>query len=292
MIRFSSFAFLIVGFFFGALTDYYAFSQTRNVSFDKTALQEEVTPKNGVQMRISLGDAIPKLVEAGVIDVEKFEALYKRRGGLSEEQKLLLTQPSAAPIRITHENALFLVNLLWPLGLANKTQVLSDSPAAAPDTVSRLASTAGWTLGKNPDGASYYNSVSIVPLTTEQEALVQRVAERIFRPCCNNPTSFPDCNHGAALLGMLELGAYQGLSEEELFSDALALNSFWFPDHYLKMALLFQAANATDWNSVDPKIALSSSFSSGRGFRANVLQPLSLIPGVFLEGVSGESCGA
>ncbi len=38
-------------------------------------------------------------------------------------------------------------------------------------------------------------------------------------------------NHGSALRGLLQLGASQGLSEEELYREALAFNSFWFPQN-------------------------------------------------------------
>ena len=30
-----------------------------------------------------------------------------------------------------------------------------------------------------------------------------KIAKGIYRPCCNNSTYFPDCNHGMAMLGLL-----------------------------------------------------------------------------------------
>jgi hypothetical protein len=47
--------------------------------------------------------------------------------------------------------------------------------------------------------------MDLIPLTAEQQALVEEVAAEIYRPCCNNSTLFPDCNHGMAMLGFLEL---------------------------------------------------------------------------------------
>ena len=155
-----------------------------------------------------------------------------------------------------------------------------------------LASTGGWNLGKSENGGDYYNKYEIIALAAEQDALVDKVAQNIFRPCCGNSTAFPDCNHGAAILGMLQLGASQGLSEDELFEEALKLNSFWFPDQYLKMALAFQYFEKTPWDEVDPRKALSQAYSSGSGFRNNVLGALSNIPGALPQQSGGGSCGA
>jgi hypothetical protein len=83
-----------------------------------------------------------------------------------------------------------------------------------------LPSTGGWTLGKEENGGAYFNEFRIVELTPEQEALVTRIAKNTYRPCCNNSTFFQDCNHGSALLGLLELGASQGLTADELYQEA------------------------------------------------------------------------
>lgn len=253
-------------------------------------LEEAVLPKAGFQTKIALGDSVVKLAENGVIDREKFNLLYARRGGLPPEQQALLDTPSAAPIRIDSRNAQFLLNLLWPLGIANKSLTLETSEAAKPENVNDLAATGGWTLGKSENGGDYYNKFEIVPLTAEQNELVKRVAENIYRPCCGNSTAFPDCNHGAALLGVLELGASQGLMEKELYEEALKFNSFWFPDTYLKMASMFQYFENSSWNALDPKKILSEAYSSGRGFRQNVVEPLSQIPGLSQEKSGGGSC--
>lgn len=265
--------------------------KTRELKDQAAQLEEMVLPKAGFQTKIALGDAVPKLIENGVIDRQKFDMLYTRRGGLSPEQKALLDTPSAAPLRIDSNNAAFLLNLLWPLGIANKSLTLETSEAAEPENVNNLAATGGWSLGKSENGGDYYNKFEIVKLTPEQDELVKRVAENMFRPCCGNSTAFPDCNHGAALLGMLELGAAQGLSEKELYEEALKFNSFWFPDNYLKMASMFQYFENTSWNALDPKKILSKAYSSGGGFQRNVLQPLSQIPGVLPEQSGGGSCG-
>lgn len=44
---------------------------------------------------------------------------------------------------------------------------------------------------------------------------VEEVAAAVYRPCCNSHTPFPGCNHGMAMLGLLELMAPQRASADE-----------------------------------------------------------------------------
>lgn len=241
------------------------------------ALLNEVTakvlPPKGYQSKIHLGDSMVRLVQRGVIDRGKFEAIYRSRGGLPKELKSVLNEPSARPILITRENARYYVTLLWPLGLANYMSANRKSPING-KTLFRYASTAGWTLGGEPNGGAYFNRFRIVELTAEQEALVEKIARHSYRPCCDNSTFYQDCNHGSALLGLLELGAAQGLTEDELWREALAFNAFWFPQNYVHTALYFKVVKNTDWESVNPGTALGKDFSSGSGWHANVHQEL------------------
>ncbi|MBI2319782.1 MAG: hypothetical protein HYU75_22980 [Betaproteobacteria bacterium] len=132
------------------------------------------------------------------------------------------------------------------------------------------ASTGGWNLGKEANGGAYFNRFSIVPLTAHQEALVVKVARHSFRPCCGNSTFFQDCNHGSALLGLLALGAAQGLSETELYREALAFNAFWFPNNYVHTALYFKAVRKIQWHDVDARRVMGADFSSASGWKKNV----------------------
>ena len=255
----------------------------------QTELAEQVVPHSGHRSRITFGNALVKLSRAGVIDRRKLEALYTEAGGAATDLRLILDQPWPAPIRITARNAQLYVNLLWPLGLANRMTSNRSSPLNGPERAS-FASTGGWTLGHAPNGAVYFNAWPIVPLDAQQEALVTRIAQHTFRPCCNNSTFFQDCNHGSALLGLLALGASQGLTEDELYREALAFNAFWFPAQYTQMALYFKLVKATDWGEVDPRTALGADHSSAVGLRETVLRPLQdrgLVPAS-----GGGSCSA
>ncbi|HVB78739.1 MAG TPA: hypothetical protein VNE82_02180 [Candidatus Binataceae bacterium] len=240
---------------------------------------EKVLPARGLQSRIRLGASVVKLVEKGIIDRQKFEALYEGRGGLPRELERILVAPSANPILLTRGNAGAYVNLLWPLGLSNHMSTNDQSPLNG-KSLSAFASTGGWNLGRAQNGGEYFNRFGIVALRPEQEALVTRIARNTYRPCCNNSTFFQDCNHGSALLGVLELGASQGLPESELYREALAFNSFWFPRNYVETALYFRVVKKADWHDLDPKEILGFEYSAAGPWAENVHAKLARMPDV------------
>jgi hypothetical protein len=262
-------------------------SQTGNALIDE--ITAKVLPEKGFQSKITLSDSVVKLVENGVIDREKFNGIYKDRGGFPLELKDVLDKPSSRQILLTRTNANYYVNLLWPLGLANYMSSNKESPING-KSLFNFASTGGWDLGKEENGGAYFNKFKIVELTPEQEALVTKIAQNAYRPCCNNSTFYQDCNHGSALLGLLQLGAAQGLSEDELYREALAFNSFWFPSNYIQTALYLKAVKNTDWDKVDPKTIMGKDYSSAGGWYANVdseIKKLGLLP----QDRSGSNCG-
>lgn len=241
------------------------------------------------ESKIVLGDSILKLVKNGVIDPQKFEALFKPRGGLPEDLKLIMTEPMNFPIQLTQKNSSYYINLLWPLGLANYMEANQQSPIQGA-SLFNFASTGGWTLGKKNNGGEYFNKFGIVPLTPQQEELVLKLAKNSYRPCCNNSAFFQDCNHGSALLGLLELGASQGLTEKDLWREALAFNSFWFADVYLQTAIYFKEIKGINWNEIDPEIIMGKDYSSASGWMQNVNKELSkrnLLP----QKKGGSGCG-
>lgn len=119
-----------------------------------------------------------------------------------------------------------MLNMFWAFGLANKNTILETGPMK--DNTPNYASTGGWTLAMG-DAMDHYSQHPMLTLTPEQQALVEKTSKNIFRPCCGNSTYFPDCNHGMAMLGILELLASQGKSEQQLMSTAEAVNKIWFP---------------------------------------------------------------
>jgi len=244
-----------------------------------------VLPAEGVVLPIKWGSLGKKMIEAGVIDAEKFEAVYAGRGGLSEKERKLLSGEDNGNLVVGKENAGFVLNLLWAFGLANKNPILEEGPMmdARYGGAGNFASTGGWTLGKS-NAMNYYSRYPLVVLTKEQQLLVENVSKNIYRPCCNNPTYFPDCNHGMAMLGLLELLASQNISEEEMYRTALRVNSLWFPDTYATIAEYLKSKGVA-MEDVNPKEILGPNFSSYSGF-SRILAELK--PS---KGTGGASCG-
>lgn len=236
---------------------------------------QNIIPENGVVLPVKWGDLGAKMTSAGVIDKIKFEEMYAGRGGLSEEERKLLEGLDNGYLKITPENSGLVLNLLWALGLGNKNEILENGPMTDKKYggAGRFASTGGWTLAEgDPDerygaGAmNHYSKHRFMVLTPEQQALVEKVSKGIYRPCCGNSVYFPDCNHGMAMLGLLELMASQGADEEQMYKTALVANSYWFPDTYLTIAKYLKS-QGKDWSMADPKEILGYDYSSGPGYQ-------------------------
>lgn len=245
----------------------------------------EVLPKDGVTLPIIWGSIGKQMMEKGVIDADKFESIYEDKGGLSEEEKALLYGDNNGNIKITPENAGVILNLTWAFGLSNKNSILEEGPMMDPryGGAGGFASTGGWSVSRG-DAMDHYSKYQFVVLTKEEQELVERVSKNIYRPCCGNSTYFPDCNHGMAMLGLLELMASSGSTEEEMYQNALAVNSYWFPETYLTIDKYFQKRGVT-WSQVDAKEVLGELYSSGAGYQ----QILSDVEPVKIKG--GGSCG-
>jgi len=232
-----------------------------------SAIEEQVTPKGGVALPVTWGNLGVQMVQDGVIDEARFKQLYAERGGLPSDMNAMLTASDNGKIVINPQNSGMVLNLLWALGLGNKSQILENGPMQDLQYggAGKFASTGGWTLAKGST-MNHYSAHALVPLTAEQEQLVERVAKNIYRPCCGNSTYFPDCNHGMAMLGLLELMASQGVAESQMYAAALAVNSYWFPGTYLTIAQYLKD-QGTDWKSVSPQEMLGAQYSSAQGYQ-------------------------
>lgn len=155
--------------------------------------------------------------------------------------------------------------------------------------IERFASTGGWSIAAKPI-TELYASAKILPLSVEQQKRVDEVAQGVYRPCCNNPTNFPDCNHGMAMLGMLELLAFNGASEDEMFEAAKYANAYWFPQQTLEIALLHKSTQGLNFSELNSREVVGPNFSSGSGFQA-VHQWLTENGVLAGSSGSGNSCG-
>lgn len=231
------------------------------------SVQKLITP-SGITLTLPVkwGNLGKQMVQYGVIDKNKFESLYAARGGLNRREANLLYGDHNGNLKINRQNSRLILNLLWGLGFGNKNQVLNSlsSPRFGGDP-SRFASTGGWTLS-NGRMMNHFDKYNLVKLTPQQQKLVERVARNIYRPCCNNPTALPDCNHGMAMLGLLELMASQNVTEQNMYKTAWQVVSYWFPNTYSAINTYFTKYGL----DVLPQTALSAKYLSATGYR-NVL---------------------
>ncbi|MCR4334162.1 MAG: hypothetical protein NUV47_00285 [Patescibacteria group bacterium] len=190
------------------------------------------------------GDLTEKMISVGVIDPDRFDITYNHS----------------------------ILNLLWALGLASKNPILESGEMMDKryGGAQNFASTAGWTIAHgNP--MDHYSRHKFFNLTPEQQALVDKMSLGIYRPCCGNSTHFPDCNHGMAMLGLLELMASQDMSEKDMWKNALTMNSNWFPDNYAVIKT-YMKNKGVEWKNVNPQEILGANYSSAQGYAKIVSQ--------------------
>ncbi len=225
---------------------------------------------DGYALNVAFGDLGPRLIDAGVIDQDALTRLYEQGGSpLTASQQSVLLEGSRARVVLRPADARFLLHFFWALGLANRNPILTEGPMwmAAEGNIGRFASTGGWTLGTRP-AAELYGSIELLPLETEEQARLEAVAANVYRPCCNNPALFPDCNHGMAMLGMLTLLAAEGASTEEMFEAAKMANALWFPAQAARVDIFLQSALDTDFANADAQLAVGPEVFSASGFAA------------------------
>jgi len=253
---------------------------------DVSELQSIVIPEEGVELPITWGDLGKRMIADGVIDETKFRALFQE--GLNEDEERMLTGSSNKRIVMTQANSRFMLDVLWAFGLANKNEILTAGEMTDEKyggDASNFASTGGWSLATG-NVMNHFSAHPYVVLTSEQQAMVDSVSSGIFRPCCGNSTHFPDCNHGMAMLGLLELMAASNISEDEMYKVALGVNTLWFPQTYLDLATYFKE-QGQEWGDVDPKLALGAEYSSGQGYA----QTRSKIKSLPTPAAGGGGCG-
>lgn len=262
---------VVVSFVVGLGSGYLKWGQDETAELkqqkDLTQLYEQVNPKNGYTLPVSYGNLGPQLIQAGVIDYDAFaNVMAASDDALRNDQIDMLKKGSDEQIVITPENAHFLLNFFWAVGLANKNSILTDGPMVqySKGQIEGFASTGGWTLATKPV-ADLYASMDLISLTSEQQARVEEVAMAVYRPCCNNHTLFPDCNHGMAMLGLLELMASKGASVDEMFNAAKYVNAYWFPQQTMDLAVYLKSNDGTNFADADARLVVSDKFSSASG---------------------------
>ena len=248
-------------------------------------LQDKVIKEKYV-FKIKWGDLGKKMVEDGVLDKTKLAKAVTGKDELPKDLDKYFSN-GQNKIELTQANSQFWVDILWGLGLANKNEILEKGQMVEGNQTANFASTGGWTIGvKQP--MDIYSKYKYITLSEKQQKIVEEIAGNIYRPCCGNSTAFPDCNHGMAMLGLIELMVSQNFSKEEIYKTALAFNTYWFPQTYLDIAYHFDKVGQ-DYSKKFPKELLSKTFSSAMGYQT-IREKLGDIQWPALQG--GGSCGA
>ena len=230
----------------------------------------QVNPPEGYPVPAHFGHMGPKMAAAGVFDVTAFEQVYQQANQpLSEEQLRILKEGSDSPIVFNRQNAYFLLNYFWAVGLSNQNPILDSGliQQYSQGKVENFASTGGWSLAKKPL-AEIYSKLPLITLTEAQQKNLEEAAEAVYRPCCDNPTHFPDCNHGMAMLGLMELMASQNATAEQMLETAKYANAYWYPAQTVEQAIFIKNTASQDYQDVDARLLLGPQYSSGSGFQA------------------------
>jgi len=254
-------------------------SKKQEVLVDK----EKVIPSKGFELPISWSDLGPKLIMAGVIDEKKFMETVN----LNSDEEKILKEGTDGNIIINADNSQFVVDFLWAIGLAQKSNAYTEGPMGKEykKDVGNFSSTGGWTLAKGK-AVDYLGKFELINLSSDQQKKVEEIAKNVYRPCCGNSTWFPDCNHGMAALAAIEMMVAKNLSDDEIYKNVLKLNSFWFSGTYLTTAEYF-ATQGISWDKVDAKKVLSAEFSSSSG-ATQVAKKVNPVP----DSGGGGGCGA
>jgi hypothetical protein len=257
-----------------------------------TATPAPPTLPHSFQLPIRYGQLGPWMINAGTFAYDAFVQVYDQAGKpLSEEQRTILQNGLDALITIDHSNSYFLLNFFWALGLVNSNPLLISGALVANGggQIDGYASTGGWELAAKPI-RQLFSSASLVTLDSVQQARLEEAVGAIYRPCCNNATSFPDCNHGMAMLGLLEVMAAQDADVDEMLHVAKMINTYWFPSQSQELMLYYQSKNNMEFDDIPAREAVGSERFSSRGF-AQVHEWLVSNGKLNVPNQNGSSCG-
>ena len=279
----------------------------------------QVTPQTGYTLSFKWGGSIKKLVEAGAINVSNLTTILNNsHQPLTLSEKDILNGTYTGYIQFNSTNTEFVQIVLWGLGINNNNTIITKGPiinASTPyansinanstlkqqlnQNITNQNITSQWvashyfasTGGYGPIGKLQMGMLNVINLTPLEQGEMYDVATHSYRPCCDNPTAFPDCNHGAAALGLIELLASQGANQTQMFSAVQYFYQYQFPQQYAEIAAYFDS-QGMNYSHVNSSTVMGFNFSSYSGF-SNVNQYLQK-NGILqqLSGSSGASCGA
>lgn len=211
-----------------------------------------------------------KLVERGIIDIEKLKAYSVRYDQTVTEDDLKIFQKDYnGNIAITPNNSVFVYNVLWAIGFAAKSPVLDyEMEKYGWDTITNLAGYY-FSFANLGNGStlpqSGYNSFEFVSLIPEQKELIMKTAGQSAVPSCGNSLLLPDCSCSYAIDALILLMANQNFSEEQIYQAMKDVYPYRYPGLYVRHALWFQLAKKQQWSDVDAKELVGFQLSSAQG---------------------------
>jgi hypothetical protein len=224
---------------------------------DISALTQAINPPAGYTLPIQYGQVGPNLIQAGVIDVAAFRRYFQQNGLAVPDLEIeTLIRGGQEPVVIHSRNATFLLTLFWGIGFANQNPILSR----ASDLIMK-----SWTLGQKP-GEELFARKALFPLTSEQQARLEKIAQAAYRPCSDTSTLTPDSKFSLATLGLLEWLSSQNASTETMLTALKQVNAFWFPQQTLEQALFFVATQLKEYGNIDAQTLVSRAYFSATGF--------------------------
>lgn len=261
---------------------------TLSPSINITAVESEVLPAQGITLPAKWGDAAKKLINSGALNETTLEQAVNQNGQLMTAEELkILNGTSTDNIMLNSTDTSFALYVLWAIGINNNNSIINSGPlmkyGGNPD---QFASTGGYASL----GVLHLGGMNLISLTPSEQAIVNYTAANTYRPCCNNPTSMPDCNHGAAALGLIELMASQGNNMTATFNAVRAFNSFQYPQQYIDIGVYLESKGVS-FDSVPAAAVLSFNASSASGISnlKNYLKTDGLTPS---PNGGGSSCSA
>ncbi len=244
-------------------------AETKVLNF--SSIVEQVYPAQGVTLPVKWGSIPRQLVDSGALNLSFVEgSLISANQSLTGGELGLLNGTSNGNITFSQGSALFTLYVLWAVGINNRNFIINHGPVMNyGGSPYDLASTGGY----GPLGKLSLGNLSLIDLNASQQDLVDTIASNVYRPCCDNPAMFPDCNHGAAQLGLIELMVSQGKNETQIYNALKEFNSFYYPQQYFYIAVFFNYTQGKSWNNVPANEVLGYNFSSATGY-SNVYEAI------------------
>lgn len=278
-------------------------------TINQTILAVQVIPPAGYTLTFKWGDSVHKLVEDGALNISNLSIILNNsKQPLTPVESEILNGTYEGYIQFNSTNTEFVQLVLWGLGINNNNTIINKGPIinASIPYAEQINSNASLNQKVTPRyvASSYFAStggygqlgklqlgeLNIISLNPQQQTLMYDVATHSYRPCCDNPTAFPDCNHGAAALGLVELLASQGANQSQMFGAVRYFYQYQFPQQYAEIAAYFDS-HGENYSQVNSSEVMNYSFSSYSGY-ASVNQYL-IKNGILAQpSGAGASCGA